>query len=228
MKQVFIKEDNNTSVFLLFGGWGTSPELFAGYEIKHGYDFMLCYDYRDLDFDVSLLDGYDNVVPLAWSMGVWAYSYIIGKFDTDWKPCTAIGGTPFPIDDTKGIPEAVFRGTLDGMSVPVLHKFRRRMCGRELEHFMSHLPQRNIVDLKEELAAIESFVRIYGDGMKVCPGLWEKAVAGDADLIFPVANQVNAWKETGVPVVIADAAHYSSGIFQQLLLGKEVNKSNVV
>ena len=75
MKQVFIKKDNNTSVFLLFGGWGTSPELFAGYEIKHGYDFMLCYDYRDLDFDVSLLDGYDNVVPLAWSMGVWAYSY---------------------------------------------------------------------------------------------------------------------------------------------------------
>lgn len=35
-------------------------------------DYMICYDYRTLDFDTSILEQYRQVNVVAWSMGVWA------------------------------------------------------------------------------------------------------------------------------------------------------------
>ena len=40
----------------------------------------------------------------------------------------AINGTPFPIDEERGIPPAIYRGTLEGLADASLHKFLRRMC----------------------------------------------------------------------------------------------------
>ncbi|WP_373564497.1 pimeloyl-ACP methyl esterase BioG family protein [Sphingobacterium sp. E70] len=52
-------------------------------------------------------------------MGVWAASQVLPKLQMQHYPistCTAINGTPFPIDDSRGIPVQVFRATLNTLS----------------------------------------------------------------------------------------------------------------
>lgn len=237
MKHEYIKyREGNPGLVLLFGGWGSGPELFEEYEVPQGYDFLLCYDYRDMSFDFSLLDGYSKVRLVAWSMGVWAAGTVFGTICRlasgkdggfvaeagtgmvyiPWESRIAIGGTPFPVDNEKGIPEAIFDGTLAGLSWITLEKFRRRMCGPAQEHFMAHVPHRKVDELKEELDCIGKAVR----GQKCHPEDfgWDMAIVGGADMIFPVASQKNAWESLGTEVrLIKRARHYDPDVFREIL-----------
>lgn len=199
----------------MFGGWGSGPELFREYAVPDGYDFMLCYDYRDMEFDFSMLEGYSDVRLVAWSMGVWAAGQVLGNHDMRWGRRVAINGTTFPVNDTMGIPVDIFKGTLDGMSPVTLAKFRRRMCGSSLEHFMAHMPDRNADELKEELACI-----LYNvDSSSVdCRFGWDMAVICGADKIFPAQNQRNAWESLGVETMFVETAwHYEPSVFKAAL-----------
>lgn len=89
---------------------------------------MICYDYRTLDFDTSPLTGYTVIDVVAWSMGVWAASQVLSKVSLPIRRRIAINGTPFPIDEKRGIPPAIFMGTLEGLNEASLRKFQRRMC----------------------------------------------------------------------------------------------------
>lgn len=225
MKQEYIiREDGNRGVVLMFGGWGSGPELFGCYAVPAGYDFILCYDYREMDFDYSILDGYSKVRLVAWSMGVWAAGHVFGSGKDArnalagspvWESRIAIGGTPFPIDDSMGIPVNIFAGTLENLSEITLAKFRRRMCGPEMGHFMEHLPGRGLDELRDELDSI-------GKAVAACPcdsGFgWDMAVIGGSDMIFPPQNQKNAWENLGVELHEAeDARHYEPSIFKFVL-----------
>ena len=44
-------------------------------------DLLVCYDYRSLDFDFTLLQGYQEIRLIAWSMGVWAASMVLQDMD---------------------------------------------------------------------------------------------------------------------------------------------------
>ena len=72
----------------------------------------MCWDYRDLDFDAGVLEGYSTTRVLAWSMGVWVAGQVLSGMDMAPGYRVAVNGTPFPIHDSLGIPEAVFDGTL--------------------------------------------------------------------------------------------------------------------
>lgn len=91
---------------------GSDENLFRR-TVAEGYDCLLCFDYRTLEFDYSLLDGYREIRLLAWSMGVWVAGQILSGHTYPWKMKLAVNGTPFPIDDRRGIAEAVFHGTLE-------------------------------------------------------------------------------------------------------------------
>lgn len=224
MKHEFLKREGNDALVLFFSGWGGAPELFSSYDIEEGHDCLLCYDYKDLAFDMKLIDGYRSVKVVAWSMGVWVADAVCGVMDgVGWDGAVAFGGTLFPIDDHKGIPVAIFDGTLENMSAPVLHKFRRRMCGRDLEHFMGHIPGRDLDDLTAELSAIRDMV--HGcRAPRAGKFRWTRAVAGREDLIFPFGNQCNAWEEAGVPVSGVSSAHYDHNLFAMLLGGREIER----
>lgn len=232
MKQIFLKKDSSPSLLLIFGGWGTWPGLFSPNIFPDGYDVMLCYDYRSLDFDISVMEGYGKVRLIAWSMGVWAASYIFGACHTGSMPCweerVAVNGTMYPRDNEKGIPEAVFDGTLNNMSYPVIVKFRRRMCGKDYQQFLSLLPDsvRTEDDLKEELSSLRDAVISFGlsvaEACCSCGGglfCWDSAVAGKNDLIFPFDAQKAAWDEAGVPVSEMECAHYDAELFSELISG---------
>ena len=121
-------------------------------------DWLICYDYRSLEFDAIILQEYSEITLIAWSMGVWAASQIMKQYPSlPLSQSIAINGTPYPIHETKGITPAIFEGTLQGLNEQSLQKFQRRMCGSTAGYktFQTVAPQRSIEELKEELAAIQ-------------------------------------------------------------------------
>lgn len=215
MKQLFIKKENSPRLLLFFAGWGSDENLFRR-TVAEGYDCLLCFDYRTLEFDYSLLDGYREIRLLAWSMGVWVAGQILSGRTYPWEMKLAVNGTPFPIDDRRGIAEAVFHGTLENFSDAALARFRRRICGGagQVREFLSHQPYRTTEELGAELAALE-----YEVG-QVQPAafVWDKAIIGLCDKIFIPANQRAAWTDTEVMEV--EAEHYDTALFDRLLEGK--------
>ena len=116
------------------------------------------------EFDASLLKEYREINVIGWSMGVWAATQVMGKLqETDTalviKNSIAINGTPYPIDDTYGIPTAIYHGTLEGLTGPSLHKFLRRMCfnGEAFKEFLNITPRRPLEELKEVASLSKAF-----------------------------------------------------------------------
>lgn len=216
MEQRFIKKENNPRLLLFFAGWGSDEHLF-GRRAADGYDYLLCFDYRTLDFDYSLLDGYREIRLLAWSMGVWVAGQVLAGKDYPWQMRLAVGGTPFPIDDRKGIPEAIFRATLENFSDAALVRFRRRICGtaEQVKEFLSHQPNRPVGELREELQALDRQIH------RLPPAAfgWDRALVGTCDKIFPPASQRVAWQ--GVETVEREVEHYDGALFGRLLAGEE-------
>lgn len=217
MRQVFIKREGNPRLLLFFAGWGSDEHLFTR-PVMEGYDYLLCFDYSCLDFDYSLLEGYREIRLMAWSMGVWAASQVLQGRDYPWQLRLAVNGTPVPVDDERGIPEAIFQGTLANFSEPVLVRFRRRICGTAegVKEFLSYAPYRSVESLQEELAALYHEVK----ERPVAPFGWDIAYVGTRDKIFPPAAQCRAWEQRAA-VVTVEAEHYDAGVFNRLLIGEE-------
>lgn len=218
MKQIFLHHTGQPRLLLFFAGWGADEHLFP-YTPPAGYDLLLCYDYTDEAFDYSLLEPYTEIRLLAWSLGVWTAARTLSGHTDRLTQCLALNGTLHPIDDTRGIPSAIFEGTLVRFTKQNLYKFRRRMCGtaKELMTFMDHCPQRTPESLRAELAALHHRILSHPEPQ---PFSWDHALIGAQDLIFPTTNQQNAWSD--VPqLVLPGVAHYDGHLFAGLIEGKE-------
>jgi hypothetical protein len=65
---------------------------------------LIAHSYTDLLLDTSLLAGYQEIEVSPGLWGVWAASMVLPELQNSNYPistCTAINGTPFPIDDEK-------------------------------------------------------------------------------------------------------------------------------
>lgn len=156
MKQHFLIQQNHKRLLLFFAGWGMDARPFCSFQPKD-CDWMICYDYRSAEFNVEALANYSEIIVIGWSMGVWVASEVMQLHpELPIKGSLAINGTPYPIDDQKGIPSAIYEGTLEGLNDNTLQKFQRRMCGSNTEYqtFQQTAPQRPIEELKEELIKI--------------------------------------------------------------------------
>lgn len=165
MKQVYIINENHPQLLLFFAGWAADETPFKQYRPKN-MDYMICYDYRTLDFDYSIFDRYRQVNVVAWSMGVWMGSLILSQVSRDKVFSLAFNGTTYPIDNLEGIPVNTFQATLDGLTPATLQKFLRRMCkdSNAYKAFMEVTPQRDFDEIKEELRLIlERYFDMFGD-----------------------------------------------------------------
>ncbi len=214
MQQVYIIHQHHPRLLLFFAGWGADETPFKHYCPAES-DFMICYDYRTLYFDVSDLNKYKEINVVGWSMGVWVASHLLPQFSLSIAGTIAINGTPYPIDAHRGIPPAIFRGTLDGLTGASLHKFLRRMCadGAAFKAFLDVTPRRPIEELREELAKIEQHYQT----LSPAAFHWQQAVIGSNDRIIPPANQLQAWEETGTAIRQTEDAHYSGELFLHYL-----------
>lgn len=221
MKSKFIKRNQSNRLILLFAGWGMDWRPFA--ELDHpGYDILVVWDYRELSYNWRPLLKYDEICLIAWSMGVFAASVTIHEIEPRITMRVAVNGTLIPIDDTRGIPPAIWRGTLNALSPATWRKFKRRMCvsAEQYEQFSEVAPRRSLDELKEELIALETHTMFHVRQITD----WDLAIISRHDGIFPASNQRRAW--VGVaPTRVLDAGHLPD--FNEIINRLVINKATV-
>lgn len=217
----FIKQDNNRHLILLMAGWGMDAAPFATLEFP-GYDIAVTWDYTDEYIDAARFSNYREIIVLAWSMGVMEADRVIPGLGLPVSLSVAVNGTTTPVNDLTGIPEAIFNGTLNGLSDNTLARFNKRMCGstEAFRRFCGTAPSRSIRSLGEELRILgeRSLKQTYTQSMH-----WDFAVIGSRDMIFTAANQTNAWPDT--PRIYLDEPHLPD--FQSIINRFIVNKKRV-
>lgn len=194
-------------LILFFAGWGMDAVPFSALS-KPGYDILLVYDYNDDAFDMSALDGYDEICVLAWSLGVWH----AGRFISDNRqlPITrtiAVNGTLDPVSDTFGIPPRIYDMTSALPGKAALDKFYRRICGGQdgMRRLLPLRPQRQLDELRSELTAIR---RRLSSPQAIDAAAWDEIYLSDTDLIFPVENMKRAWADAAPRVrIMRNVAH---------------------
>lgn len=192
----------NRSLILIFAGWSTGPELYqdAG---MNGWDVAVVYDYSDPSLDVSFLDSYPTVWLFAWSLGVRMASVSLPPQKI--TAAFAINGTLNPVDNSLGIPEAIYNGTASALDGRNLAKFRRRMSpDADTFHrlFDREFSQSEIEDLRSQLYLIRDLA------LSANKLPWQRAFISVNDRIFPPDNMMAAWQKEKVETVPLEGAHY--------------------
>ena len=90
MKQHFIIKNNQKHLLLFFAGWGMDETPFLQIHPTNK-DWLICYDYRSLEFDAIILQEYSEIT-LIGSMGSFSDNETISipdplpKYRYQWHP----------------------------------------------------------------------------------------------------------------------------------------------
>ena len=203
-----IHQNNHEKCILFMNGWACDEHPFQQLKSDE-YDLVMCYDYRDILTPKQierLFGSYQEVNLIAWSLGVYVANLLFNKYQSLFASCTAVNGTLSPIDNETGIPPAIFQGTIDGLNQRNLEKFQMRMCGgrNAFADFKEKAPQRQIEDQKEELISLQEVITNH----QVDWNIYQKAIIGQKDLIFPAENQQKAWEGKCKTIQEEQFAHY--------------------
>ncbi len=205
MQTIKIIDNKSQNLILFFNGWGMDENIVKNLKTEY-YDVIVCSDYRNFDnFNFEILQNYNKIIVIAWSMGVWAVEQISYLNKIKSVILIAINGTGNPIDDNFGIPKNVYQGTIDNFSEQVRQKFFLRMCGSKqvYEKFMENKPERPINEQLEELLFIQNLTKTSVKS----EFNWNFAIIGSSDKIFPVSNLMNYWKDK-TQVILTDFPHF--------------------
>lgn len=215
MKQTFVIKEDRPRLVLFFAGWGMDANPFRHFSPQSA-DLLVCYDYRCLEFKDIPFANYREITLVAWSFGVWAASCVLENIDNlSIVKKIAINGTPFPIDEERGITPDVFDATLTKLSDESLAKFHRRMCrnSADYEAFRRVGPMRPVDELWDELVALRNAYQSRGTP----DFLWDYAAIARGDRIFLPQNQRNAWNGTLTQVENHEGGHFQNEIFAACL-----------
>lgn len=206
----------NDHLLLFFNGWGCDENIFHGITVP-GHDVLILSDYTHWNAEFAdVLDSYREISLLAWSFGV----FLAGTgtvMDPRITRKVAVNGTPWPIDDKRGIPVRIFEGTLANYNEENrLHFFRRVMGGATavLEQ-QANLPGRSTDSQLEELKAIACLAKPESPELHIQEEsfpCWTHAVICQSDKIFPPRNMKNAW---GNKAVMLEGNHFPD--FRQII-----------
>lgn len=207
MNNLFITDPQAHSLIILFLGWGFPPEAFSGLR-KPGFDILLIAGYKgktgemlEDEIRASVGEatrgnhlGYSEIVVIGWSFGVKAASMFLAQTKIQVSMRLAVNGTEHHISDEKGIPANIFDGTLAGLSERNIGKFRLRSAGSREN--LQRLERNLQGDDATSVAALRDELEWFGSISPLPPSkriIWDKAVIGDEDHIFPPANQLRSW-----------------------------------
>lgn len=204
-----------TDLILYFNGWAMTPESVEHLERPVGYDLAILWDYREVAWPLGLdLTRYEHIHLVAWSMGVWAADILLHTTELPIARAVAVCGTGYPMSDAYGIPVAIFRGTLEGLTDANRVRFNRRMCGgRTYKHLFEALAARPTAEIYDELHHVLS-VEAHSEQPipKAKAVRWTLALVGGQDRIVPACSQETYWRGMGVEVrTYPEAAHYLMG-----------------
>ncbi|MBY6141781.1 DUF452 family protein [Leisingera daeponensis] len=187
----WLKQDSAAEAIVVFGGWAVGPEVF--WHLDGPQDILFASDYTDLGADLPDLSGYGQVSLLAWSFGVAAYAHWQTGRPDPFLHKAAVNGSLQPVNRGAGIPPAVFRRTVETLSLESYQQFLGRVFGASQEAEVLDVEAR-----RAELLAVER----RGDAPQMRFGrVW----ISSGDKIFPPANLVRAW--AGQNVSHLEASH---------------------
>jgi len=204
MRLTNISKNNNKSIILFFNGWGMDDRVIA--HINHTkYDVVMFNEYHNFNFDKSILDGYEQIFIVAWSLGVWVANNIIQSHNVKVNKTIAINGTLQPIDNLKGISFDIFQGTIDNWNESTRTKFQTRMFkSRQIfSQNINKLPIRTIAEQKDELIALQKAIL----SQTLESAIWDKVYCGTDDLIFGHINQKQAWQNAS-NIIDKEMSHF--------------------
>lgn len=222
MQIKFTRRNDNNRLILIYAGWSMDWRPFRNLH-KDGYDIAVVWDYTTLDADWRRIGTrYAEICVIAWSMGVFAASVTMHPLLPRITKRIAVNGTLTPIHPTRGIPPAIFAGTLAGLSPSTLRKFQRRMCisAEQFAAFCQDKPHRTLEDLAAELQAIETHTIFHAPQVD----RWDMAVVSAGDAIFGADNLLRAWHGKA-PVMTVQGAHMPD--FARLLATLVIDKNRV-
>lgn len=200
--KIFTNNKDNRNLILFFNGWAMTPESIEHLAIPDNYDLVVIWDYRDDIFPQNIISNYENIIIVAWSMGVWAANRFMSNnmalHKNKVRQSISVCGTAYPMHDEYGIPKDIFEATLNGLNDSNREKFNRRMCGgKSLKKLFDTLKKRPTLEIKDELKRVHQISvsnnenKIYDD---IAGHLWTKVwIAGD-DRIIPKENQLRYWQ----------------------------------
>ncbi|MDE6017245.1 MAG: DUF452 family protein [Muribaculaceae bacterium] len=208
MKIEFIKRGAATRLILIFAGWSTDTRYYNDC-VFDGWDTAVVSDYRDMTLP-DFPSQYSTIYIFAYSLGVWAAS--VSAIHAAAR--IAICGSPIPISDRFGIPEAIYNATFSGLDERSLHKFHIRMAGdrRKFDAIKNRFPEKYCVSaLKDELLNIASVVNGQ-DNLSGC--FFDRAYIALDDKIFPYGNLKSYWDRCPDTVEVSFTSPHAVDIAQ--------------
>lgn len=201
MKQLFLQRAGQGKLLLFFHGWSMDETVLAPAGFPADYDILCCYDYRELSVPEGL-EGYQERILVAWSLGVWAAAQCrLPRFDR----AIAVNGTLRPVSAEYGIDPAIFSGTAANWLDPAARRaFYRRTGGAE--------PAREPEEQRGELLELERQIT----STPVPEDCYDLALTGLRDRIFPAARQQAFW---GDKARATDWPHAFPGLTEVLEIG---------
>ncbi len=201
MKSKWIQQDNKKYLIVFCTGWGMDVTPFIPVPSR-SFDILMCFNYADEDNkpDIFLLSQqYEKVILLGWSMGVYFGQVHFEADKSLFEKTIALNGTLKPIDDSFGIPQDIFRGTLDRMNEQTLLRFYKRMCkpADVLRKYLDYRPSRTIEDQHKEL----EFIYYQNFYEKIENTFYTHVIISDKDLIVPTANQLRFWEDSNTKMI---------------------------
>lgn len=197
------KKDGNKKLLLFFCGWSFDYKPFERIECND-YDVLMLYNYNDLSIPIEIL-GYEEYFLITWSMGVFV-AYLLKEKLPEFKEKIAINGTPFPVDNEKGIPIKTFDLTLKYVDTGLQGKFQRNLFKTE-EEFQKYLQNpvaREIPNQASELVSLKKLIDKTDVDYKK---YYNRAIISNTDKIIPTRNQHNCWDNV-CPVVVLNSGHF--------------------
>jgi len=174
------------------------------YPLKSSADILFFYDYSDLNIYNStdssqltvhqlheLFRKYNSISLIAFSYGVFMAAFLKDILpNCDLK--IAVNGTLKPVDEEFGIPEKIFKLTLENMTANTAYKFREKLFDNadHLFTFNENLPVRDLESSLTELAALKQY---FFENRNV-DFEYDKVLIGACDKVIPVKNQKNYWQ----------------------------------
>lgn len=212
MKSQFIRQNRTPRLVLFFNGW--SMDANVAHALAGADDLLAVWDYTDFDLDLRpLIDSYQGVRLVAWSLGVWYAAKYFEKLDVAFEEAVAVNGTLLPVSAQYGIAPDIITGTADNWLIQrTRDRFNLRVTGggEALDAFP--FPLRDAVSQQNELNSLLAHIA----NSPVPANLYKCAVIGNRDRIFPPSAQRAAWKLTATRVIELDAPHYPFALYPEV------------
>lgn len=204
MNQFWINKSGNENCILFFNGWTMGSKAVEHLCVDE-FDVCIFGSYKNFEAIKDDLGTYQNIYVVAWSLGVWAAARVMRLSNLKIVKSIAINGTQKAIDNSCGIPEAVYENTSKGWSERNRLKFQMRVFGGRANYMdlRERIDEGDEFEQKEELEFLKKDIQAYSD---VDWG-FDCTLVSAHDGIFPAKNQVRYWFSKA-RIVALDGAHY--------------------